>query len=115
MSPEKETPAVSSALRKSGHGCGARSTELLWRIRALTAVLRNIRASKDEHAWLPLSNAIAGKCPLEIATVVGAAAELSILPSEAQMDMCHKIVAQSDDVPVHAAIWVVRHRIRRMR
>lgn len=106
---------MSSQLQTGARRQGARCTELLWRIRALTAVLRGFHISREEHAELLLSSAIAGRCPLEIATVVGAAAELRIYPTEDQMDQCHEIVAESDDVAVRAAIWVVRHRIRRSR
>lgn len=91
-----------------------RSTELLWKIRALVAVLKNAGASHGEHAERLLSHALLRQSPLEIATVIGAAAELRIFPTEVQMQRCHAIVSTSDDVAVRAMIWVVHHRKRRL-
>lgn len=113
--PEKDTTTTSPIRRHGVRRQGARSTELLWRIRALAAVLHGVRCSGRQHVERLLSGAIAARCPLEIATVVGAAAELRIYPTEAQMALCHAIAAGSGDVAVRAAIWVVHHRLCRAR
>ncbi|NUA27028.1 hypothetical protein FCJ59_09470 [Cupriavidus basilensis] len=99
------------------------SADLLHYIRALS---REVRWSsgpsddcRDEHVLHALADrlrvAIAVGCPLDIAVVLGCAAEMSVFPLTSVLEQCSAAMLATKQPALCGVVWAIRHRQARTR
>lgn len=92
------------------------SSELLHRIRASVARIRVDAANGvgiERRLSSLLRHALAAGSPLEIALVLGSAAELMLFPEPEVLEQCTAAVQQADQQALRGLVWAVRHRSMR--
>ncbi len=57
-----------------------------------------------------LRHALARRSPLDIALVLGSAAELMLFPEQDVLEQCTAAVQQGNQQALRALVWAVRHR-----
>lgn len=93
------------------------SADLLHHIRALT---RDVRVASSavhrgpesgmELLAAHLKSAMAVRSPLNIAVVLGCAAEMSVFPPAPVLEQCTETVFAANQPALRGVLWAVRHR-----
>lgn len=89
------------------------SGELLHFIRASVARIRKDAADGaaiERRLSSLLRHALAAGSPLDIALVLGSAAELMLFPEQAILEQCTAAVQQGNQQALRGLVWAVRHR-----